>query len=94
MIKQVFEVSKAVPNRTINNVFMSLSEEVGELATEISIQDGYSTKPVGKDGIIGESVDVIACALDLIWVHNPEITEEEIMELLSKKLKKWKEKKT
>ena len=89
MIKETFAVSRTTPKRSLGDVFTSLAEEVGELATEVSIQNGYSTKPEGKDGVIGESIDVIACALDMIWVFNPDITEEEVMTILKTKLEKW-----
>lgn len=64
-------------------------EEVGELSTEVNIKEGYSEKPKGKDGIIGEAVDVILCAVDLIYINNPEVTEEEVRSIVTKKLAKW-----
>src|SRR5688572_33439430 len=64
----VFDGSSSVVSRTRYEVFTSLTEEVGELATEVAIAEGYSRKPVGKDGVVGEAIDVIVCALDMIFV--------------------------
>lgn len=92
-----FEVSGVVAPRTRYEVLASLMEEVGELATEVAIAEGYSGKKFGPDGVIGEAIDVITCALDLIWVDYPglcpENMEEVIMMILKRKLAKWKEKK-
>jgi len=96
MIQQTFAVSVAMPRRTKSDVFFSLVEEVGELATELAVDSGHSKKPEGKDGITGEAVDVIICALDLIWVHNHSTTEEELEkylnEIVKTKLAKWRAK--
>ena len=62
------------------------------MTEEILIENGISYKEKGKDGILGESVDVILCALDIIFIAHPDITNEEILDVVSKKLKKWKEK--
>lgn len=93
MIKEVLSTSKSIINsRQEYNVLAALMEEVGELSTEISIETGYSNKSQGEDGIIGEAIDVAICALDMIYVYNPCITEEEIMRVVHRKLEKWKRK--
>lgn len=76
-------------DRTPDEVFKSLVEEVGELATELAIESGHSVKPKGKDGILGESIDVILCAIDLIYKKQPDITEEEILDIIYNKCQKW-----
>lgn len=95
MIKETFEVSLVVRPRSKYEVLSQLMEEVGELATEVSIAEGYSNKET-NEGIISEGVDVITCVLDLIWLGSPNITEEEleadIMAVLQQKLQKWKKK--
>lgn len=91
MIKETFEVSAAVKPRSKYEVLSQLMEEVGELATEVSISEGYSNKE-RDEGILGEGVDVITCVLDLIWLADPTLTEEEVMDILRIKLKKWKKK--
>ena len=92
MIKEALEVSREVPLRHSYHVLTKLMEEVGELAQEINIREGVVDKPVGKDGVIGEALDVVNCALDLIYLDNNYITEEEIMDRFKLKLKKWRSK--
>lgn len=90
MIKNVFEVSDKVKNnRTPSTVLLHLVQEIGELSTEIQIEEGHIQKTPSDDGIVGEAIDVIICALDIIRIHNPEITEEEIISYCQKKLNKW-----
>lgn len=90
MIEEIFKTSRAINNnRNRQSVLAYLMEEVGELSTEVNIKEGYSEKPEGKDGILGEAVDVILCAADLIYIDNPEVTEEEILNVVQKKLAKW-----
>lgn len=90
LISRVFRVSDSVPPRGRYKVLGHLVEEVGELSQEVVIKQGDSYKKEGVDGILGEAVDVILCALDLIRVDNPTITEEEITEVVVSKLLKWK----
>jgi NTP pyrophosphatase (non-canonical NTP hydrolase) len=92
MIKEVFETGSSIPERSKLGILCSLVEEVGELSTEVSISEGLSYKTEGPDGVIGEAVDVLICALDIIKVHKPEITEEEIIKLVQDKCAKWKRK--
>jgi hypothetical protein len=96
IIGQVWDVSLSVPRRTKANVMLSLIEEVGELSTELAVDAGYSSKKEGEDGIIGEAIDVIICALDMIWVSSPNTTEAELEEYVTQKIKekiaKWKSK--
>lgn len=94
MIKEVFEVSKIVLPRTKHEVLAALMEEVGELATELNIQQGYSSKPRGEDGVIGEAIDVIVCALDIIYLEYPSMSEELFLKMMKPKLEKWKKKLT
>ena len=92
LVETVFDGSRSVDPRSRYEVFTYLSEEVGELATEVSIKEGYSQKESGDDGITGEACDVIICALDLIYLEYPDITEAEIIEILANKVAKWKNK--
>lgn len=90
MIEETFLRSKRIVNgRTVKDVMCSVSEEVGELATEVRIKYGQSYKEPGKDGIQGEAIDAIAAILDLMYVDNPSITKEEILRTLDYKLNKW-----
>jgi NTP pyrophosphatase (non-canonical NTP hydrolase) len=97
MIEQTFEVSGVVAPRTRYEVLASLVEEVGELATEVAVREGYSNKAT-VEGIMAEGVDVITCVLDLIWVnyedtYTPQEIEDAIMNTLKIKLAKWRAKK-
>lgn len=94
MIKETFEVSKVVFPRSIYQVLGKLMEEVGELSQEVLIRDKFvKASKGGPDGIIGEAIDVITCALDLIWVTYPGVDEETIEPLLRLKLEKWRQNK-
>lgn len=67
IIEKIFYCSNLVKDdRKIEDIFIYLMSEAGELAEEINIKNGRSSKPVGKDGIVGEAVDVILCAFDVI----------------------------
>lgn len=95
LIQEVFQVSKRVGlERCVRDVHLSLTEEVGELATEVRIKYGDSYKTPDVDGVIGESVDSILCLLDLIYLDNPSITEDELMTVVRAKLAKWERKET
>lgn len=89
MINEVFDVSAQVTPRSTYQVLGKLMEEVGELAEEVMIADGFVDKPEGKDGVIGEAIDCITCCLDLIYLSYPNITKEEVMTILHVKLGKW-----
>lgn len=69
--------------RTGESVFQHLSGEVIELSHEVR---GTGDR---VDGVIGESVDVILCAIDLIYQNNPTVTEEDINRVIRSKLEKW-----
>lgn len=79
--------SLAIQNgRTIADVHDSIKEEREELDLEIS------GKGDGRDGIMGEAIDEIASVTDLIFLSNPEITEDQFMQYLTMKLEKWRTK--
>lgn len=87
---KIREVGLKINNgRSISDIFTYAVEEIGELATEVNIEQGYSAKKPGKDGIVGESIDVIICLIDLIYTFNPGITIDDIESIVDKKLSKW-----
>lgn len=91
MIDLVFKTADEVPaGRESRDILTSLVEEVGELSTEIGIQSGHTGKTPGPDGILGESIDVILCALDMIRINYPDVTKEDITKIAEKKCAKWK----
>lgn len=76
-------------NRNKYAVFASAVSEIGELGEELTIESGHSYKEPGPDGVLGEAVDTIVALLDLIYVHNPEITEYQLIEMAQLKTAKW-----
>lgn len=78
--------NKIENNRTPQDIYESLREEVTELEAEVF---NYGD---GKDGVAGEAIDVILCALDLIYKNNPEWTNEDIVAYAEKKCQKWAQK--
>jgi NTP pyrophosphatase (non-canonical NTP hydrolase) len=78
--------------RTPSSILGHTMAELGELALEINIENGYSYKQPDEDGVVGEAIDTIMCLLDLIHVSNPNITENDIAEIMQVKGRKWIEK--
>lgn len=83
---------EVIDGRSKYYVLSKVGEEFGELSTEVGIVMGDSYKEPGKDGVVGEAVDMIISALDLIYLENPEIKEEELIAIAIPKLEKWKAK--
>ena len=89
-IEKVWQTSDQIKNnRTPYDVMASVMEETGELALEVSIVMGGSYKEEGPDGIIGEAIDLMISTLDLVRIHYPDITEEDLVGLAHVKLLKW-----
>jgi hypothetical protein len=70
-------------------ILASLTSELGELATEVAVQQGHDNRPAGVDGIFGEAVDVILCAVDMIRTNYPSVTDEDIHKVVAYKCNKW-----
>jgi NTP pyrophosphatase (non-canonical NTP hydrolase) len=79
-------------SRTCSDVLTHAMTELGELAQEVQIHAGKSYKMPGSDGVVGEALDVIACMVDMIRVHDPNLTESDLMRIMQPKLEKWHEK--
>ncbi len=93
LISKTFAVSDGVENgRSLTDVLAHMMSEVGELSTEIMIDCGRSYKDPDKDGVVGEAVDVILCALDIIRLYDPAMSVDDILLTADAKLKKWVEK--
>jgi hypothetical protein len=91
LVGDVFTASDSVQNgRKLDDVLAHLMTEVGELAQEVIIAAGRSHKEPGKDGVVGEAIDVINCALDIIRLMEPNITEQQLRVICDPKLDKWK----
>jgi hypothetical protein len=77
--------------RTVTTVLDAIKSEVVELEEEVGFVGG-DAEP-GPDGIFGESVDIIAGAIDMIWLVRPNVSatelEIEVATYLDKKCAKW-----
>ena len=93
LFTETFKVADGIPNdRTPSDVLKYMMTEVGELSEEVIIAEGKSYKDPGKDGIVGEAIDVAVCAFDIIHRMCPDMTEGELMKIAQPKLDKWAEK--
>ena len=95
LVSETFRYSDQIINR--RDTFYVLSkciEELGELSEEVQIAAGVCYKEPGKDGIVGEAIDLITCALDMIRITHPHLTEDDIVAIAIPKLEKWKSKAT
>jgi NTP pyrophosphatase (non-canonical NTP hydrolase) len=91
LVSTAFNMSSEIDDdRTTSDILIHLMTEVGELAEEIEIHKGRSYKSAGADGVVGEAIDVIACALDIIHQHDSTITEDQLVAMIIPKLQKWK----
>lgn len=68
ILTRAHEVSKVVPPRSKERVFLQFLSELGELGEEINIAMGESKKSPGVDGVVGETADVLNCLADLCYV--------------------------
>lgn len=92
-IEEIFATSRQIKDgRTRYAVLSKAVEELGEMSQEVMIAEGDHYKQPGKDGVIGEAIDLMICCTDMIRGVYPEITEEEMRQIASLKLSKWKEK--
>lgn len=90
-VQRALDTTKEVKdNRTLQDILTHLTTEVGELAQEIQIAEGKSYKKHGTDGVVGEAVDVIACAIDIISQYDHRVNELDLTAILITKLEKWK----
>lgn len=83
VVNEILRVASVIDSpRTTKTIFNHLTTEVLELYDEIYGEEG-------EDGIVGEAVDVILCAVDIIYKHQPNIIEADIMKVVDRKLNKW-----
>jgi hypothetical protein len=93
LVNMVLEISREADSyhksRSLYTVQAAMSAEMGEVSEEVAIAMGDSYKTPGPDGVNGEAVDLIVAGLDLLYVNNRDVTEEQIMALAIPKLEKW-----
>lgn len=93
LVNLVFATSDRIKNgRGIQHVLHAVVSELGELNDEVAIECGMSYKTPSVDGVIGEAIDLIVSAIDLIRVHSPLLTEQELCKIAELKLQKWERK--
>jgi hypothetical protein len=73
--------------RTVLDATRHTADELRELNEEIEKKQNGELQ--GPDGIIGEAIDIIACAIDIIFLERPDMPEEEINDYLKLKCEKW-----
>jgi hypothetical protein len=91
----IFDLTKSYGDsikngRTPLQIYNHSTTEINELVEEIS--NHVRGLPAGEDGIIGESIDVILCMIDLIQTYDSSFTNEDFMKYCEKKLNKWRDK--
>lgn len=91
-ISHILSVSQKLCTFDKGRIMHAVTEETGELATEVAISLGYKKRAPSPDGVIGEAVDLIITAVDMINAEKPGITVEEIMDIVTNKCNKWAEK--
>ena len=74
---------------TDSDMFAYLAEEVGEVATCLSVKNGLKKREL-KEPMESELCDVINAAIGLI-LRNPEWDYSKILETMGQKLTKWEE---
>lgn len=91
MIEEILKVSQIVKdNRQPLQVLAKVMEEIGELSQEVNIHEGFVRKEKGgADGVTGEAIDAIISLIDLIYLYEPHISKEEILQITNNKLAKW-----
>lgn len=84
MLETVRHYALGIHNgRKAADAFKHLKSEVKELGDEI--ENGGT----GADGIKGEVMDVINCALDVLFLLHPEVSIAELDDLMEAKCQKW-----
>jgi hypothetical protein len=84
LLSMVRGYSDAIANgRTLQEIGSHLRDEVQELDEELA-----ALTP-GEDGVAGEAIDVMLCALDLVFKARPDWTDADIVTYARRKCQKW-----
>lgn len=87
-IEKIITACKSMKNnRDLSSIIAHLVSETKELEEEVT--KSINGETAGVDGVIGEAIDVILCAVDLIYMKNPSISKEYVSFLVGQKLEKW-----
>lgn len=94
MIKKLINISRKPTN--IFPLFVrnsKIMEELGEFSEALMHKMGFLPHKTMKEPLVGEAADVIICVMDTLSAAYPELSEEELadllMEHLNKKSEKW-----
>ena len=78
------------PRRSYDTILKSLLEEMGELSTEIAIEQGTKKRAPSSDGVKGEAVDVFVVAVDMLrQAWGDALFTSEFTDKVKSKLAKW-----
>lgn len=89
VLRDIEAVSKRVGSGSTQAILLSLMEEVGELATEVSIEAGTKNRAPSPDGVEGEAVDVLIVVCDLLTSLFGSLNSQELKDKVAEKLAKW-----
>lgn len=96
MIKKLFTIAKSSDNNWTPLIRNSkLMEEVGEFSEALLHKLGHLPHKTMKEPIEGEAADIILCVIDTLAGVYPDLTTDELHDMLelqlAKKSTKWKE---
>jgi len=89
ILQMIETTSKRVGTGDTQAILFSLMEEVGELATEINIENGTKDREPSEDGVEGEAIDVLVVIGDLLTSLFGSLENPELHTKVAAKLAKW-----
>lgn len=92
MIKQLFALAKSYNTWVPLARNSKLMEEVGEFSEALLFKLGYLPHKTVKEPIEGEAADIIICVVDTLQSVYPDLSPDELTEMLQKQLAKKSEK--
>lgn len=92
VLQLIEATSKRIGTGDTQAILLSLMEEVGELATEMNIENGTKKREASEDGVEGEAVDVLIVICDLITSLYGSLDCALLRDTVQRKLAKWESK--
>lgn len=89
MIKKLFTIAKSYTNAwspLVRNA--KIMEEVGEFSEALLFKLGHLPHKTMKEPIEGEAADIIICVIDTLQSVYPDMTVDELHDMLDKQLAK------
>jgi NTP pyrophosphatase (non-canonical NTP hydrolase) len=93
LLDEIFEISRTKEGKTLQELTLKCSEEVGELAQAVlsyTGAKGCTYKDLKKEDVIEEIADVFL--VNIAMASRLEITKEDLKKEIERKLNKWVEK--